>query len=423
MVFDHVAEPACGEAILAATHAGTERALNELQAILGEARLSETAVAWLTRGAVATGPEDGAAGLSRAPLWGLVRSARAEHPERRLQLVDVDGSLSEAGLLAKLLSAVVEPELALRHGSAVAPRLVRAGSGTLGVPAGMENYRVAVSHPGRLDGVSVVAAPELLDPLAPGHVRVGVRAAGMNFRDVLVALGEIGSPGIGFEFAGVVEAVGAGVTSVSVGDRVFGCGLGCFGTRAVTPVHLVAKVPGGMSFEAAATVPLAYLTALYALQDLGQVKAGERVLVHAAAGGMGMAAVQLCAALWGGGVWDGEPGQVVGAGRDGIGCEAHREFARPELRDDIPGGDGWRGRGCRAQLADGRVRRRVAAASAARRAFFGDGERRHAGSGLIAERYRGVRYQAFVLSELMQKIPSGCRRCWSSWWRCSRGAS
>ena len=67
-----------------------ERALNELQAILGEARLNETAVAWLTCGAVATGPEEGVAGLSRAPLWGLVRSGRAEHPERRLRLLDVD---------------------------------------------------------------------------------------------------------------------------------------------------------------------------------------------------------------------------------------------------------------------------------------------------------------------------------------------
>ena len=68
--------------------------------------------------------------------------------------------------------------------------------------------------PGRLDGVSLVAAPELSEPLAPGHVRVSVRAAGMNFRDVLIALGQIESPGIGFEFAGVVEAVGADVTSV-----------------------------------------------------------------------------------------------------------------------------------------------------------------------------------------------------------------
>ena len=101
-----------------------------MQVILSEARLNETSVAWLTSGAVATGPEEGVAGLSRAPLWGLVRSARAEHPDRRLQLLDVDAPPAEAALLAKLLSTAAEPELALRHGSVVAPRLVRAvGSG------------------------------------------------------------------------------------------------------------------------------------------------------------------------------------------------------------------------------------------------------------------------------------------------------
>ena len=87
-----------GEALLAATHAGAERGLSELQAILSEARLNETAVAWLTSGAVATGPEEGVAGLSRAPLWGLVRSARAEHPDRRLQLVDVDAPALGGGI-------------------------------------------------------------------------------------------------------------------------------------------------------------------------------------------------------------------------------------------------------------------------------------------------------------------------------------
>src|SRR3982074_3857636 len=91
------------------------------------------------------------------------------------------------------------------------------GAGALRAPAGAEDYRVAVTHPGRRDGVSLVAAPELLsEPLAPGHVRVSVRAAGMNFRDVLIALGEIESPGIGFEFAGVVEGVCEGVTPGSV---------------------------------------------------------------------------------------------------------------------------------------------------------------------------------------------------------------
>ena len=127
VVFDHLAEPASSDgAFLAATHAGAERALSELQVILSEARLNETSVAWLTSGAVATGPEEGVAGLSRAPLWGLVRSARAEHPDRQLQLLDVDAPPAEAALLAKLLSTAAEPELALRHGAVLAPRLVRA---------------------------------------------------------------------------------------------------------------------------------------------------------------------------------------------------------------------------------------------------------------------------------------------------------
>jgi len=115
LVFDHLSEPA-GH-VLAATHATAERGLAELQGILGEARLNETAVMWLTQGAVATGPDEGASGLSRAPLWGLVRSARAEHPDRRLQLVDVDAPPADASLLSRLTSTTSEPELALRHGA------------------------------------------------------------------------------------------------------------------------------------------------------------------------------------------------------------------------------------------------------------------------------------------------------------------
>ena len=318
IVFDHLSEP--GGSLVAATHAAAAHGLVELQGILGEARLNDTAVAWLTSGAVATGPDEGASGLSRAPLWGLVRSARAEHPDRQLQLLDVDAPAVDAALLSKLLSTQAEPELALRHGAVVAPRLARAGAGAgaLQVPtAAQQDYRVEITDAGRLDGVSLVAAPELSEPLSPGHVRVSVRAAGMNFRDVLIALGQIESPGIGFEFAGVVEAVSADVTSVCVGDRVFGLGLGCFGTRAVTLAQLVAKVPAGMSFEAAATVPLAYLTALYALQELGQVQAGRSRSGSRGGGrrrdGRG-AAVQT---LWGGGVWHSERGQMAGAGEDG----------------------------------------------------------------------------------------------------------
>ena len=412
VVFDHLAELASRDGdFLAATHAEAERALSELQGILSDARLNETSVAWLTSGAVATGPEEGAAGLSRAPLWGLVRSARAEHPDRRLQLLDVDALPAEPALLAKLLSTAAEPELALRHGSVVAPRLVRAGSGALRTPAGAEDYRVAVTHPGRLDGVSLVAAPELSEPLAPGQVRVNVRAAGMNFRDVLIALGEIESPGIGFEFAGEVEAVGAGVTSVSVGNRVFGFGLGCFGTRAVTPAHLVAKVPAGMSFEAAATVPLAYLTALYALQELGQVKAGERVLVHAAAGGVGMAAVQLCRHFGAEVYGTASPGKwsvLEGMGLDTKHIASSRD---PSFETKFLAATDGRGvdvvlNSLTGEFVDASLRLLPRGGR-----FLEMGVADVRAPGAIAERYRGVSYQAFVLSELMQKIPSGRRRC------------
>ena len=407
VVFDHLAEPASSDGdFLAATHAGAEHALSELQLILSDARLTETSVAWLTSGAVATGPEEGVAGLSRAPLWGLVRSARAEHPDRELQLLDVDAAISDSALLAKLLSTAAEPELALRHGSVVAPRLVRAegGAGALRMPAGAEDSELRLLTPVEFDGVSLVAAPDLRsEPLEPGQVRVSVRAAGMNFRDVLIALGEIKSPGIGFEFAGVVEAVGADVTAVSVGNRVFGFGVGCFGTRAVTPAHLVAKIPKGMSFEAAATVPLAYLTALYALQELGQVKAGERVLVHAAAGGVGMAAVQLCrhfgAEVYGtasAGKWS----VLEGMGFDARHIASSRDASFERIFLSATDGEGVDVvlNSLTGEFVDASLRLLPRGGR-----FLEMGVSDVRALGAIAERYQGVSYQAFVLHELMQE--------------------
>ena len=127
IVFDHVhlSEPEWAAALLAAARMRRRNAvLWKLQEILGDARLNETAVVWLTRGAVSTGPDEGVSGLSRAPLWGLVRSARAEHPDRRLQLVDVDVPLARGCDVAveAYCRRHQSPELALRHGVAVAPR-------------------------------------------------------------------------------------------------------------------------------------------------------------------------------------------------------------------------------------------------------------------------------------------------------------
>ncbi|MFI1736030.1 SDR family NAD(P)-dependent oxidoreductase [Streptomyces acidicola] len=233
--------------------------------------------------------------LSGAGAWGLVRSAISEHPGR-LAVADVDGTAASYRTLAERLAPLNEPQLALRDGEAWVPRLVRMASGGVLVPPAVTpgmTWRMEVGRQGRLDGVAVITEEQRT--LRAGEVRVAVRAAGVNFRDVLNVLGTYpGDAGrLGHEGAGVVVEVGAEVTDLEVGDRVMGLLDGAFGPSAVTDARLLARVPDGWSFEQAASVPIVFLTAYYALVDLAGLTGGESVLIHAAAGGVGMAAVQL----------------------------------------------------------------------------------------------------------------------------------
>ncbi|MFD2472102.1 SDR family NAD(P)-dependent oxidoreductase [Amycolatopsis silviterrae] len=256
------------------------RALERVQQWLAEERPER--LAFVTEGAVAVGGQD-ITDLVNAPVWGLLRSAQTEHPDRFL-LVDVDDDPESERLLPELLGSG-EPQLAIRAGIGYAPRLTRFATGS---------RRLDVSAPGTLDGLAWVPAPEAERPLGPGEVRVEMRAAGVNFRDVLVTLGMYpGKAAIGCEGAGVVREAGPAVTRFQPGDRVFGLFAGAFGPLAVTDQRLLAPVPAGWTDEQAAAVPLVFLTAYYGLHDLAGLRAGERVLVHAAAGGVGMAAVQL----------------------------------------------------------------------------------------------------------------------------------
>jgi polyketide synthase 12/myxalamid-type polyketide synthase MxaB len=136
---------------------------------------------------------------------------------------------------------------------------------------------------------------------APGHgeVEIEVRAIGLNFKDVLSALSLYpGDPGpLGSECAGVVTAVGGGVEGLATGMPVVAIAAGSFATHVTTPADLVVPKPIGWTFEEAASVPVAFVTAWYCLRTVAQLRAGERVLIHAAAGGVGMAAVQIARAL------------------------------------------------------------------------------------------------------------------------------
>ncbi|MEG8281325.1 SDR family NAD(P)-dependent oxidoreductase, partial [Streptomyces sp. AHA2] len=271
-------------------------ALAWLQELLEDPRSEGTDVVWVTRGAVAASPVDTIPSLEHAPLWGLVRVARAEHPERGLRLVDLGAEQPDAALLRRVLLSRSEPELVVRGGGVLAPRLVRAdrtSSPDLLVPdVRQQPWYLDIEDKGRLD--TFVFRPVDRDaPPADGFVRVGIRAAGMNFRDVLNALDMVHAPKLGLECAGVVLQTGPGVRHLRVGDRVMGLAVGTFGSEVTVDARWMVRIPDSLSFVEAATVPLAYLTAHYAFTDLGPLRAGDKVLVHAAAGGVGQAALQL----------------------------------------------------------------------------------------------------------------------------------
>jgi polyketide synthase 12 len=274
--------------------AAPEHVLALLQAWLADERLAPGRLVVLTQRAVATRPDEDVPDLAHAPLWGLVRSAQAEYPDRAILLVDTDDSEASRRELAKaVLSA--ETQVALRAGRRLVPRLNRVRSRDLLTVPDSPAWRLEIPVKGTLESLTLAAHPGATAPLAEGQVRVAVRAAGLNFRDVLDALGVYpGDAGpLGAEGAGVVTETGPGVTRLAVGDRVTGLLPGAFGPIAIADQLMLSRIPASWSFTAAAGVPVVFLTAYHCLVDLAHIKPGERVLVHAAAGGVGMAAIQL----------------------------------------------------------------------------------------------------------------------------------
>ncbi|MDT5347689.1 MAG: hypothetical protein QOH91_976 [Mycobacterium sp.] len=249
----------------------------------------------ITERAVATEPGEQVDPV-QAALWGLGRTIIAEQPTLRCRLVDHDGSDEVVHSLASLVGTpgtrVQEPELALRQGKFLVSRLLPwARSGHLAVPRA-NDYVLAPTERGAIDNLRLTET-EVSPPIAR-EVQVRVEAAGLNFRDVLNVLGLYpGDPGpIGGDLCGIVTELGTGVTEFEVGQRVLGFMPGAFASRVNVPAQLLAPVPKGLSAVAAASIPAAALTARLAF-DWAKLRPGDRVLVHAASGGVGLAAVQL----------------------------------------------------------------------------------------------------------------------------------
>nr|WP_308425201.1 SDR family NAD(P)-dependent oxidoreductase [Wenjunlia tyrosinilytica] len=272
------------------------RCLSLLQHWLAEDSFTASRLVLVTRSAVAVDGDEAPIDLASAPVWGLVRSAQSENPGRFV-LLDLgprkDGPAAVGEPLVSALDSG-EPQLALRGGIAYAPRLARAGSDrSLLPPRGATAWRLDVTAPGTLDNLALVECPDATRPLAPGEVRVAMRATGVNFRDVLVCLGMLDREVPGREGAGVVVEVGPEVTRPAPGDRVLGMFSGGYGPLATTDHRLLAKVPEDWTFTDAAAAPIVFLSGYRGLVDLADLRPGESVLIHAATGGVGMAAVQL----------------------------------------------------------------------------------------------------------------------------------
>ncbi|MDX2543668.1 SDR family NAD(P)-dependent oxidoreductase, partial [Streptomyces sp. WI04-05B] len=270
------------------------RVLGVVQAWLVEEAFEDSSLVVVTRGAVPAGADGDVVDPAAAAVWGLVRTAQAENPDR-IVLLDLDPAAEDpfTTVLGRAL-ACGEPQLAKRGTALSVPRFVHVSERILQVPEEAREWRLGATGGGTLDNLALLPEPGAAAPLAAGQVRVGLRALGINFRDVLIALGMYpGGAELGGEAAGVVLEVGEGVTDLAVGDRVMGLTSVGFGSIAVTDRRYVVPIPEGWSFQQAASVPVAFLTAYYGLRDLGGLRAGESVLIHAATGGVGMAATQI----------------------------------------------------------------------------------------------------------------------------------
>jgi acyl transferase domain-containing protein len=286
-------------------------ALHLAQALLRHPWAASSRLWLVTRSAQAPQPSGAPLAPAQAPLWGLGRTLGVEHPDLRCVRVDLDTTGVDDNARSLLAEADAagrdarrdgradgpEDQIAFRNGERFVARLIRTSARTPAhgarVPPAGRSLQLVIPTRGTLDALAFETSSRRAP--AAGEVEIRVRATGLNFRDVLNALGAYpGDPGpLGLECAGEICAVGDGVDEYRVGDPVLALAHGCFGTFVTVPAVLVAGKPERLSYAEAASVPIAFLTAYYGLCQLAQIGRGDRVLIHSAAGGLGLAATQL----------------------------------------------------------------------------------------------------------------------------------
>lgn len=292
----------------------------ELIKAVAKAELTQPPVLWLAslNGiAVESGSKDErvATNPNQSALWGMVRCAKLEHPELILKVVDFASGLERHAmnlqamkLVNELLASDGEDQIALREGVRYVARLDQSAPISIADSEAKsseldQGYFIDVSPDGVLDNLQKL--PLVEQDLGDNEIRIDVKATALNYRDVINALGmfqefaeKAGLPiperlPLGFDTAGRVAAVGSAVTNFKVGDPVFAACMGGLGTQVDVHESFAVRKPEVLSYAEAASIPTVFITAYYGLKTLANIKAGDKVLIHAAAGGVGLAAIQV----------------------------------------------------------------------------------------------------------------------------------
>ena len=236
--------------------------INHLQTLSPQASLSI-----LTRGAQNSSLFNTEVIVDQLPLWGLGKTISVEYPHLHTRLIDLDPSASDKENCQFVINHLTLPS--------------------------STSYRLAIPASGSLADLSWQSC-ERKAPVA-NEVEIEVHTTGLNFKDILLALHRVNAvgDGLGVECAGTIARVGPGVTQFAVGDRVLAMVPGSLSRFVCAPVATTAALPPDLEDGAAATIPITFLTAAYALESLAKIGSGDRVLIHAGTGGVGQAAIQI----------------------------------------------------------------------------------------------------------------------------------
>ncbi len=230
-----------------------------------------------------------------AVLWGMNKVAALEHPELNSVIVDLDDDkTSLAMLIQALLDNALEPQQAYRNGQRYVPRFAGLPEST-----SADINRIWQQNQAESNSINALYLTSQSKPsLQPHQVEIQVQQVGLNFIDVMDVLGLLPfqRDGLGMECVGVISRCGEDIQTLNVGQRVIALAEGAFADYVTVDVQLVAALSDTVSAMAAATLPVAFITATYALKERVKIQPGQRILIHSAAGGTGMAAVQVALA-------------------------------------------------------------------------------------------------------------------------------